>query len=86
MFRLKSAALRLYGNWLIETYSANPQVIITDYLLQSISLVQTEGHSYSAGTYDELASYADQQYQRVFIISLMFFDLFIVYILISIDF
>ncbi|KAK4874732.1 hypothetical protein RN001_014092 [Aquatica leii] len=68
--RLRAAALKLYGTWMIETSSENPQTIINNYFLESLKLMKTVKtndadvqHIYD--TYDVLARFADSQYQQV---------------------
>lgn len=65
----------IYGRWMSETHSENPQLIIEDYLQHAMELLedlpatesivqeQLEGHLY-------LAHFADFEYQRVLLIFL----------------
>ncbi|KAF2888503.1 hypothetical protein ILUMI_17670, partial [Ignelater luminosus] len=69
--RLHAAALKLYGTWLMETCSENPNTIISDYFLKSFEILTTNSEITKADcqniyeTYDVLARFADLQYQQV---------------------
>ncbi|XP_064646511.1 serine-protein kinase ATM-like isoform X2 [Lineus longissimus] len=52
--------LSLYGEWLAETHSASPQVIMEEYLQKSVGLIEGNGDAHIA-----LAKFADTQYQSI---------------------
>ncbi|XP_055888527.1 serine-protein kinase ATM-like isoform X2 [Biomphalaria glabrata] len=64
-------ALGTYGNWLAETKSETPAVIINDYLEKTVSLLLkpidgSGGYDRSAlNSFISLARFADEQYQQV---------------------
>lgn len=69
-FRLQSAALKLSGQYMSETFSENRITIITDYFLKSISAMNNveknqEDYNNILDTYDKLAQFADKGYQQV---------------------
>lgn len=70
--RLSSAALKLFGTWMVETCSENPHTIITEYFMVSIeNLNDLEKNETDIAnmcdTYDVLARFADSNYQQVFL-------------------
>ncbi|KAH9504406.1 hypothetical protein Btru_063525 [Bulinus truncatus] len=64
-------ALGTYGNWLAETKSETPAVIISEYLEKTVSLLlkpfsNTDGYDRLAlNSFMSLARFADEQYQQV---------------------
>ncbi|EDV19270.1 uncharacterized protein TRIADDRAFT_33879, partial [Trichoplax adhaerens] len=61
-------ALGLYGKWLGDSYSENPNNIIENYLSKSIQLLQNsieEMQSISIDAFLSLGCYADAQYQKI---------------------
>ena len=65
---LYPACLNLYGNWLAETHSESPAVIMSNYLERSVSLIE-EDHMRDTQSVMEaylgLARFADSQYRRI---------------------
>ncbi|KAJ8978034.1 hypothetical protein NQ317_013562 [Molorchus minor] len=68
--KLRSAALKLSGQYMIETFSENRLVIISDYFLKSLDIIKNvertpaDYHSI-LDTYDKIAQFADKGYQQV---------------------
>ncbi|KAF5282895.1 hypothetical protein FQR65_LT14172 [Abscondita terminalis] len=68
--KLRATALKLYGSWMIETSSENPQTIINNYFLKSLDLMKNVPMTQADveniyDTYYILAKFADSQYQQV---------------------
>ncbi|XP_018573379.1 serine-protein kinase ATM [Anoplophora glabripennis] len=68
--RLQSAALKLYGEYMSETFSESRITIITDYFLKSTKLMNNVEKNQEdciniLDTYDKLAEFADKGYQQV---------------------
>ncbi|KAH3729489.1 hypothetical protein DPMN_055461, partial [Dreissena polymorpha] len=66
--RLYPEALGIYGNWLAETRSENPNIIMEQYMEKTISLFEELGEGgagVSVDAYLSLARYADTQYQNI---------------------
>ena len=66
---LQAQALILYGRWMAETCSENPQQIIEDYLQEALNIFdqtssQNTIHS-QLEAHNCLAHFADLEYQRV---------------------
>ena len=60
--------LNLYGNWLAESYSESPSVILNDYLERSVYLTEEYHVSDKNSVMDaylSLARFADGQYRRI---------------------
>lgn len=67
---MESRALKLYGTWMAETSSENPERIIKDYFLKSLNILNEvaktkEDYVNMCETYAVLAKFADSQYQQV---------------------
>ncbi|CAH0564568.1 unnamed protein product [Brassicogethes aeneus] len=69
---VRSRALKLSGQYMVETYSENRQTIIDDYFLKSLDIIDktdTESTRQESDnivdTYDKLASFADKEYQQM---------------------
>ncbi|KAI4461961.1 serine/threonine-protein kinase atm [Holotrichia oblita] len=68
--RLKFASLKLYGMWMAETRSENPDIILNNYFLESlkslkgIDLNEKDKQSIFK-TYDIIARFTDAEYQRI---------------------
>ncbi|CAH0564561.1 unnamed protein product [Brassicogethes aeneus] len=69
---IRSRALKLSGQYMVETYSENRQTIIADYFLKSLDIIDktdTESTRQESDnivdTYDKLASFADREYQQI---------------------
>ncbi|KAK0178060.1 hypothetical protein PV328_002041 [Microctonus aethiopoides] len=63
----KARALTIYGNWMAETKSENPQCVIEKYYSKSIELSNNsndDGNNLN-DTYAALAQFADAQYQQI---------------------
>ncbi|XP_053392108.1 serine-protein kinase ATM-like, partial [Mercenaria mercenaria] len=60
-------ALSIYGNWLAETRSENPNIIMENYMERAINMYEQLGKSEdkSVDAYLALAKYADAQYQNI---------------------
>jgi ataxia telangiectasia mutated family protein len=60
-------ALTIYGEWLMETLSENPQVILDEYLQKAVSLLQDQPSLKKdlQKAYLALARFHDGQYQRI---------------------
>eukprot|EP00731_Ephydatia_muelleri_P031937 Em0023g444a len=61
-------ALCLYGNWLAEMHLESPTVIMTKYLQEAVTLMETSASTQGEElikAYLTLARYADSQYQRI---------------------
>ncbi|KAL3277397.1 hypothetical protein HHI36_012746 [Cryptolaemus montrouzieri] len=68
--RLKSYALKLNGEWSVESYSEHPNAIIKDYFLESLTIYKDLEKNKNDlksifDTYDTLGRFADKQYQQV---------------------
>jgi ataxia telangiectasia mutated family protein len=60
--------LLLYGEWLSESMSERPSIILDKYLLKSTQIFEkrgSAGQAEGAKAHFILAKYADQQYQNV---------------------
>ncbi|XP_033740359.1 serine-protein kinase ATM-like [Pecten maximus] len=59
--------LCIYGNWLAETRSENPNVIMEDYLDKAVAMLDEAGieDDVALDSYLALARYADSQYQHI---------------------
>ncbi|KAK3593829.1 hypothetical protein CHS0354_011431 [Potamilus streckersoni] len=59
--------LSIYGNWLAETHSENPNVILENYLEKTVRLLEDlhEDRGTAIDAYLSLARYADLQYQNI---------------------
>ncbi|XP_069136891.1 serine-protein kinase ATM-like isoform X2 [Argopecten irradians] len=59
--------LCIYGNWLAETRSENPNVIMEDYLEKAVAMLDEAGieDDVALDSYLALARYADSQYQHI---------------------
>lgn len=59
--------LKLYGTWVAETSAQSSQVIIRDYLLESVRISSEDNVANSDvfDTYNILANFADKEYQQV---------------------
>ncbi|GJQ73706.1 hypothetical protein Trydic_g14041 [Trypoxylus dichotomus] len=68
--RLKFASLKLYGKWMAETRSENPDTILNEYFLGSlkaikgVDLTDKDRHDVFA-TYVLIARFADAEYERI---------------------
>ncbi|CAB3364945.1 Hypothetical predicted protein [Cloeon dipterum] len=64
-------ALKTFGNWLVETGSENPRVIIDEYLSAAVKIFEEDGGqqlmpvSEKVSAFRTLANFADIEYQRV---------------------
>ncbi|XP_052812043.1 serine-protein kinase ATM-like isoform X2 [Mya arenaria] len=60
-------ALGIYGDWLAETRSENPNIIMENYMEKTIALYEELGEDKetSVDAYLSLARYADTQYQNI---------------------
>lgn len=68
--RLHAMALKLTGEWMVESSSESRQNIIENYFQRSLDLLKknqshTENEKVILDTYDQLAKFADRQYQQV---------------------
>ncbi|KAJ8933927.1 hypothetical protein NQ314_013683 [Rhamnusium bicolor] len=68
--RLRSAALKLSGQYMSETFSESRLTIISEYFLKSISIIKdvertSEDCNSILDTYDKLAQFADKGYQQI---------------------
>ena len=59
--------LGIYGTWLAETRSENPNVVLEQYLKKAVDLLETSncGEEVELDAYMSLARYADSQYQNI---------------------
>ncbi|KAL3883922.1 hypothetical protein ACJMK2_030148 [Sinanodonta woodiana] len=59
--------LSIYGNWLAETHSENPNVILENYFEKTVMLLEelNEDKGTAIDAYLSLARYADSQYQNI---------------------
>lgn len=64
---LKSQASMLYGNWLMETQSENPNSYFNDALeiMETLNLTGSEEDENRHASYAALAKFADHEYQQV---------------------
>lgn len=67
---LHAMALKLTGEWMVESSSESLQNIIENYFQKSLDLLKqdqshTENEKVILDTYDQLAKFADRQYQQV---------------------
>ncbi|KAL6424274.1 hypothetical protein ACFW04_009833 [Cataglyphis niger] len=68
---LKAKALRIYGDWMAETKSENPQAVIQKYYLESIKISEAINEQTPAVVKDlyetqvVLARFADAQYEQI---------------------
>ncbi|XP_008559414.1 serine-protein kinase ATM [Microplitis demolitor] len=68
---LNAQALRVYGNWMAETKSENPQAVIDNYYKESIKVTMSirnkssEDNNNLNNSYAALAQFADAQYQQI---------------------
>ncbi|XP_020292169.1 serine-protein kinase ATM isoform X3 [Pseudomyrmex gracilis] len=67
---LRAKALRVYGDWMAETKSENPQVVIQKYYLESIKISETTKQTADVvrnlySTQASLARFADAQYEQI---------------------
>ncbi|KAG8040922.1 hypothetical protein G9C98_001910 [Cotesia typhae] len=68
---LNAQALRVYGNWMAETKTENPQAVIDNYYKASIEVamkidnISLEDADNLNCTYAALAQFADAQYQQI---------------------
>ncbi|CAC5396816.1 ATM [Mytilus coruscus] len=65
--RFYPQVLSIYGNWLAETRSENPNVIMEEYLEKTVGLLESlnEQGDVALDAYLSLARYADNQYQNI---------------------
>lgn len=68
--QIKAAALKQYGNWMVETRSENPQMIIQKYFESSLDVIKDYTYTQQdienkCQTINALARFADAQYQEV---------------------
>ncbi|XP_076466353.1 serine-protein kinase ATM-like [Babylonia areolata] len=66
--RLLTKSLSLYGNWLAETRSETPSVIMEQYLEKTVQLLESSQNSSGPEAVDgyfSLARFADTQYQNI---------------------
>lgn len=68
--QLKAAALKQYGNWMVETRSENPQMIIEKYFKTALDIMKDytdtkQDIEIRCQTMNSLAMFADAQYQEV---------------------
>ncbi|XP_063405374.1 serine-protein kinase ATM-like [Mytilus trossulus] len=65
--RFYPQVLSIYGNWLAETRSENPNVIMEEYLEKTVGLLESlnEQGDVAMDAYLSLARYADNQYQNI---------------------
>lgn len=78
---LYALALKLYGNWMVETRSENSSSIIENYFEKSLKILHDNSNEINdmeiqCDALDSLARFADAQYQHV---SYMFLVLYISY-------
>ncbi|KAL4233543.1 hypothetical protein ACF0H5_008223 [Mactra antiquata] len=65
--RFYAQTLSLYGNWLAETRSENPNIIMESYMEKAITMFETLGEDETKcmDAYLSLGRYADTQYQNI---------------------
>jgi ataxia telangiectasia mutated family protein len=69
-FRLHAIALKMSGKWMVESSSENRQTIIENYFRKSLTLLDSsnktsEDQKSILDTFDQLAKFADREYQEV---------------------
>ncbi|XP_067675130.1 serine-protein kinase ATM-like [Haliotis asinina] len=63
--KLLPQALGTYGNWLAETRTENPSVILEHYLEKTVELLETSSDGDMMEAYLSLAQFVDSQYQNI---------------------
>ncbi|XP_071112563.1 serine-protein kinase ATM-like [Haliotis cracherodii] len=63
--RLLPQALGTYGNWLAETRTENPSVILENYLEKTVELLESSSDGDMMEAYLSLAQFVDTQYQNI---------------------
>ncbi|XP_022917596.2 serine-protein kinase ATM [Onthophagus taurus] len=68
--RLNFSSMKLYGQWMAESQSENPQTILNTYFLEPLKLMKSidkekEDLENIFGTYYDIARFSDLEYQRI---------------------
>lgn len=65
---IRAAALKLSGQWMIDTMSGDRLIIIKEYLLKSLKMIRDQPNANTNNildTYDILALFVDKEYQQI---------------------
>ncbi|XP_068082647.1 serine-protein kinase ATM [Anabrus simplex] len=68
--KIYSTSLKLYGDWMAETKSENARIILNNYYLKAIRIMENasggkSSHEHLLDTYFSLARFADAEYQQL---------------------